>query len=168
MNRWGCAGLLIGGVIGLVLVGLFLAVARSAPSVEESWPAAALPPDVTIFVAEPTLSRIASEKLGRPARLDFEPGGQMMITSRVAVAGYEPVVTLGLSLQLQGANVVSHLHWVKLGWLTIPANWLPASARDTAATVGESIQRQIPPDFTLVGLDTTAGGLNFQLKWVGR
>jgi hypothetical protein len=167
MNRAGCTGLIVGVVIGLVVIGLFLAGTQPAPP-DDIWPPDGIPPDVTTFVSEQTLSRLATEQLGQAAVLDFEPGGQLWVTTKTPLGGYQPVVQVGLSLRLQGADVVSRLEWIKLAYLTIPANWLPADARALAASIGETIEMQIPPDFTLVGLNTTTNGISLQLKWSGR
>jgi hypothetical protein len=83
----------------------------------------------------------------------------------VEVSGLKPVVQLGLTLQSQGMTVVSRLHWLKFGFLKIPAGWLPSRLVDMGHLLGETITRQLPPDFTLVGLTTSTDGLTFQLNY---
>jgi hypothetical protein len=125
-------------------------------------------PDATVFLSERILSQIAAQEVKAPTLIDFEPNGQMRITTRTRLGGLEPVVRLGLLLELQGTEVTSRLHWVQLGFLTLPANWLPPEALETGAIIGQTINEQVPPDFTLIGLTTTTEGVNFQLKWIGR
>jgi hypothetical protein len=110
---------------------------------------------------------LASQALNRTAQIDFDTNGQMEVTTRSPVGRIEPVVQVGLQLELQGTEVVSQLRWVQLGFLTIPARWLPQAAFETASLIGQTIKNQTPPDFALVGLETTQEGINFQLKWIG-
>ncbi len=168
MNRGGCFGFFLGSVTGLLIIGLMLwlmAMPLAAPTVTET---PAIPPDVTVFVSAQSLSRLASTAQKRPVVIEFDSAGQMQVSARTQLAGYTPVIHVGIGLQMQGANVVSELRWVKLGVLVIPASWLPADVRDIAATIGDTIKAQIPSGFTLVGLTTTPTGINFQLKWTGR
>ena len=69
---------------------------------------------------------------------------------------------------MEGAELTSRLRWVQLGFLTIPAAWLPQEARETVTMVGQAIQNQTPPDFVLLGITTTPDGIEFKLKWVGQ
>jgi hypothetical protein len=54
-----------------------------------------------------------------------------------------------------------------MGFLKIPAGWLPPKAIVAGTMPGEIINQQVPPGFELVGLTTTPGGVEFQLNWVG-
>jgi hypothetical protein len=166
MNRWGCFGLLLGVLIGLLVAILILVLTRpAAPPVAVQPPAIA--PDVTVFISEQSLSRMASQILNRTTVIDFETNGQMEVTTRSPLGRIEPVMQVGLQIELQGTEVVSQLRWVQLSFLTIPARWLPQSASEMASLIGQTIKNQTPPDFALVGLETTQDGINFQLKWVG-
>jgi hypothetical protein len=160
-------GLGLGGLVGLLLVFSLLSLIRPVipPAVVQTNP---ITPDVTIFVSEQSLSRFASAALKSPVVIDFEPEGQMRVTARTQMAGFEPVVQMGLLLELQGTEVTSRLYWVQLGFLALPASWLPPEVGETAALVGQTINAQMPPEFTLVGLATDSQGITFQLKWVGR
>ena len=124
--------------------------------------------DATIFISEYSLSRIASEAINQPAVVDFDPNGQMRLTTRVPVGRFEPTTQVAIQLEMEGPEVVSRLRWVKMSFLTVPATWLPNSALESVAIVGQTIEAQTPPDFTLVGLNTTPNGINFHLKWIGR
>ncbi len=166
MKQWGCAGLIAGGIIGLLLLFLLILVTRPVAPPDITHPPT-IPPDATIFVSERSLSRIATRSAGQAATIDFNPNGQMQVTTRLKIRGFEPVVTVGLLLEMQGTEVVSRLQWVKMGFLTVPAVLLPGSAHNMAAIVGQTIAAQTPPDFILVGLTTSIDGLTFQLKWAG-
>lgn len=167
MNRWGCFGLAAGGLAGLLIVSLILIFNQPRPFTVGAL-APAVAPDVTVFLSEQTLSRLASEELQNPTVVDFEPDGLMIVSARAPWRGWEPLVHVGLRLELQGPEVVSELEWLRLGWLNLPAAWLPAEARQATAIIGQELRRQIPPDFTLVGLGTTSDGVQVQLRWVGR
>jgi hypothetical protein len=157
----------LGSLIGLLLLIFVLLLARPAIPVSPP-PPPIIPADITLFVSEQTVSRFASQTLEKPTVINFEPDGQMLVTTRTALGGFEPVMQVGLLLELQGTEVVSQLYWARLGFLTIPASWLPPEPVRAAALVGQTINDQIPPDFTIVGLTTSADGVTFQLKWVGQ
>jgi hypothetical protein len=165
-SRLGCFGLILGGMLGLlvaVIVLLLVSAGADSPILAEP----VMPPtDVSLFLSERTLSRIATEELQEPVWVDFEPGGQLELTTPVEIGGFKPVVRLGLTLESLGPEVVSQLHWLKLGFLKISANWLPPELVELGALLGETITEQIPPEFTLIGLATTADGLNFHLNWI--
>lgn len=166
MNRPGCLWTAIGAVIGflILLLALWLTQAATLPAVE---PPAAVAPDIIVFLSEQSLSRMASDRLGRPIVLDFDGNGQMQVTTRAQIRGLEPVVRLMMSISLQGSEVVSQLHGVNIGFLIVPASWLPPEAQAATALIGETIKTQTPPDFTITGLTTTPDGVTIQLKWVG-
>ena len=165
-SRLGCFGLILGGLLGvLVAVIVLLLVSAWAASPILAEPVTS-PTDVSLFLSERTLSRIATEELQEPVLVDFEPGGQLQVTTPVDIGGFKPVVQLGLTLESRGPEVVSQLHWLKLGFLNIPADWLPPELVELGALLGEKITEQVPPEFTLVGLTTTAAGLNFHLNWI--
>jgi hypothetical protein len=166
VNRWGCAGLMVGGGIGFLLITIFILLSRPALSVITP-PARTIPPDATLFASSRVLSRLATDSLQQPALIEFTPTGDMRITTTTPVGPFDPVVTGQIQLQMQGANVVSYLQWVKVGFLYFPGQLLPASGQEAAALLGQTIQAQTPPDFVLVGIDTTPEGLEFKLKWVG-
>ncbi len=168
MKQEGCLGLMLGSVLGALfcmLATLFLL--RPVPPPPSVVQSSAITPDITIFISEQSLSRLASKNLGRDTLIDFDPNGQMKIITQVEAGSLQPVIQLGLLLDMQGTEMVSQLRWVKIGFLAIPARWLPVEARDLTVIAGQAIQSQIPPDFALIGLKTTANGLNFQLKWLG-
>lgn len=167
MNRWGCLGLVAGGVVGLIIVALIL-IFNQPRSVSLVPPLPAVAPDVTVFLSEQTLSRLASEEMQNEIVVDFEPDGLMIIAGRVPWRGWEPLVHVGVRLEMQGPDVASEMEWMRLGWLNLPADWLPADARQATAIIGEELKRQVPPDFTLAGLETTAEGVQVQLRWLGR
>lgn len=166
MNRQGCLWVVAGGVIGflILLVGLWLIQVATLPVVE---PPPAVAPDITVFLSEQSLSRMASDQLGQPATLDFDENGQMRVSTRVPMRGLEPVVRLVMIIGMQGPQIVSQLHGVEIGFLTVPANWLPDKMQTMAALINETIKTQTPPDFTITGLTTTPDGVTIQLKWIG-
>jgi hypothetical protein len=90
-----------------------------------------------------------------------------MVTTRVKLAGLKPVVELGLTLERQGQVVISQLHWLQVGWLKIPATWLPPEIVALGVKPGEAITRQLPPQANLVGMTTNPDGITLQLNWVG-
>ncbi|MEW5958901.1 MAG: hypothetical protein AB1801_14305 [Chloroflexota bacterium] len=164
-SRLGCFSLAVGGLLGLLLAVLFLVFLgqqAAAPAVT-SPPAPAA--DVTLFLAEDTLSRLASAARRQPVEVDFKPNSQLEVVMPIRLLGLEPLVRLGLSLQRGESGAVSQLHWARLGLLKLPVDWLPAEALAAGPLLGDTITSQIPPDFTLVGLTTTADGLNFYLNW---
>ena len=165
-SRLGCGGLVLGSLLGLLLaVILLLLLAGRAASPILAEPV--LPPtDVSLFLSERTLSRVATQTLAEPVQLDFRPGGQVEVTMPVKMGWVRPVVRLGLTLESRGPEVVSQLHWLKVGFLIIPARWLPPELLELAPLLGDKITGEVPPEFTLVGLTTTATGLNFHLNRV--
>jgi hypothetical protein len=167
MNRWGCFGLILGCLVGLLTVILFFVWARQVASPALVQPATLADPDVTLFLSERSLSRFASDTLKSPALVDLGSDGQMEITTRIKIGGVNPVVRLGLSLEMRGTEVVSQLHWARLGFLKIPASWLPQRIVEMGALPGEIITQQAPPEFEVAGLNTTPEGIEFQLRWVG-
>lgn len=163
MSRWGCIGLGAGTLLGVLLLVLLVSAIRpEMPAITEQ--PAATAPDLMLFLSEQSVSRFASQALGKPATINFESGGQMILTTSVNIAGLEPVADVGLSLQLQGSTVVSQLHWLQVGFLRLPARWLPSEIVEMGAQVGPQMAVQLPPQFTLVGLTTTGDGLNLQLN----
>jgi hypothetical protein len=167
MSRWGCAGIMIGSGAGFLLLALLILLSHPTPS---STPpqTATIAPDVTLFTSARVLSRLAEDALQRPAFIEFTTSGDMRVTTTAPVGPFQPVVTAQIQLDMQGANVVSNLSWVKVGFLTIPGRWLPASVQEVVAQLGQSIQNRVPPDFVLIGLTPTSEGLEFKLKWVGQ
>ncbi|MBE7470792.1 MAG: hypothetical protein DPW09_15375 [Anaerolineae bacterium] len=167
MSRWGCIGLLVGSIIGvLLLMGLIRSIQPAIPAVAVQ-PAVAAP-DLTLFLSEESVSRSAAQALAQPAVINFEPGGQVILTTPISIAGWEPVIDLGLSLEQQGNQVVSRLHWAQLGWLRLPARWLPPELVELGTQPGQQLSRQIPPQFNLISLTTAADGITLQVDWVGR
>ena len=164
-SRIGCFGFIAGSLVGLLVVVLYFVFLGQQAILPGSPQAVTPSADITLFLSERTLSRLASATLQKSVALDFEPGGRIEVTLPVKMLGQEPVVRLGLSLERQGAGVVSQLHWAKVGLLKLPADRLPAEVVDTAAQLGTTITQQIPPELTLVGLTTTATGLYFHLNW---
>jgi hypothetical protein len=69
MNRWGCFGLTLGGLVGLLAAILFFVWARQVASPLPVQPAALADPDVTLFLSEHSLSRFASDTLESPTAL---------------------------------------------------------------------------------------------------
>ena len=166
MSRWGCMGLLLGSLLGLVLlILLVLFVQPTTPSV--AVPLAAIAPDLSLFLSERSVSRFAAQALGEPAAINFEPGGQVILTTRLKTGWLEPVADLGLSLEMQGTGIVSQIHWLQLGFVRIPARWLPPEIVEIGTRPGQQITQQLPPQFSLVGLTTTSEGLNLQFDWRG-
>ncbi len=167
MNRWGCIGLTAGAAIGLLLLSIAVLITRPVPPPVPASPPT-VPPDATVFVSEQAVSRLATEALGQPVAVNFEPGGQMQVSLRMPVGRIKPVLRATILLEMQGADVGSSLLWVHLGFLPIPARWLPQEVVQQVGLIGDTIRDQTPPDFVLLGLTTTANGIEFQLKWVGR
>lgn len=167
MSRWGCIGLLVGSLLGVLLLILLAFILRPGTPLVTDQPAV-VAPDLTLFLSEQSVSRFATQALGRPAAINFEPGGQMTLTTSIYVAGLEPVADVGLSLQRQGSTVVSQLHWLQVGFLRLPARWLPQEIVKLGTQTGERITSQLPPQFTLVGLTTTTDGINLQLDLTGK
>ncbi len=167
MKPWGCFGLILGSMIGLLTIMIIVLLLRPVPPPPVLQPVT-IAPDITIFMSEQSLSRIASETLNRPTVVDFDVNGQMQVTTRARIGQLKPVLDVGLLLEMQGTEVVSQLRWVRLGFLTLPARWLPQDVTEAVTAAGQAIQGQTPPDFTLIGLDTTPEGVKFQLKWVGQ
>ena len=164
-SQIGCFGLLLGGLLGLLLaVTSVLLVAAQAVSPILAEPVTA-PPDISLFLSERAVSRLVAQALTQPALVDFEPGGQLVVTTLVEIGGLKPVVQLGLTLESQGATVISQLHWLKIGFLKIPAGLLPPELVELGDQLGQTITRQLPPDFTLVSLTTSADGLTFHLNY---
>jgi hypothetical protein len=167
MNRLGCIGLVIGSLIGSVMFSLLLWSIQTAvpPLPPQGEP---IPADISLFLSERTASRFAAQALQEPTAIQFEPGGTVIVTTRVKIAGLKPVVDLGLSLERRGNVVVTQLYWLQVGLLKVPARWLPAELVALGATPGEVISQQLPPQTNLVGLSTTADGVTLQLNWAGQ
>jgi len=165
MNRAGCFGLILGGLAGLLVAILVFVAARQAASTGLTPPATPVPADVSLFLSERSVSRFASTTRQSPTLVEFTPGGQMEITTRIELGPLNPVVDLGLSLEMQGTKLVSRFDWVKVGFLKIPAGWLPQEVTQLGAAPGEAMAQQVPPQFKLVGLTTTTEGIEFQLNW---
>jgi hypothetical protein len=89
------------------------------------------------------------------------------VTTRVPVGSLEPAVRLGLVLDRQESQVVSQLLWAQLAFIKIPVAWLPQDVSALGRLPGETLTRQLPPQFTLVGLSTGENGLTVQLNWLG-
>ncbi len=167
MSRGGCLGFMVGSLVGLLLLSLLTWLIRPILS-SVAVPPEALAPDVTLFLSERSASRFATQALQEPTVVNFEPGGQAIVTTRINIGGLEPVVDLGLSLQRQGTEVVSQLHWLQLGWVRIPVRWLPPEIAALGAKPGQALTQHMPPQFALVGLTTTSEGVNLQLNWLGQ
>lgn len=166
MRRGSCAGLLIGGLIGLLLLsGLVWWIRPVTPAV----PPQPQPPtsDISLFFSERTASRLASHILAEPTVIEFEPEGRLLVTTRVPIGGLKPLVNLGLTLEQQGSAIVTQLHWLQLGWIRIPARWLPPDLAALGAAPGQAITRQLPAPANLVGLTTSSEGITLRLNWVG-
>ncbi len=168
MKEWGCLGSIAGALIGLLIVVFLLLLFQSVPPPPATIQPATIAPDITIFLSEQSLSRMASETIKRPTAVNFDVNGQMQVTTQANIFGLKPVVHVGLLLEMQGTEVVSQLRWVRFGFLTVPAGWLPQGVTEMVTVLGQTIKAQTPPDFTLIGLTTTPDGVNFQLKWVGQ
>jgi hypothetical protein len=167
-RRLGCFGLVLGSLTGLLVAMLFFVWVRWLASPVMAQPVrVAATADMTLFLSERSLSRFASDTLKSPALVDLDSGGQMKITTRTEMGGLRPVVRLGLSLEMRRTEVVTRLRWAEMGFLKIPASWLPPRIIVTGRMPGEIITQQIPPGFELVGLTTTPNGIEFQLNWVG-
>ena len=167
MSRWGCTGLFVGSLLGvLILILLVVMIQPATPPVAVQ--PAAVAPDLSLFLSERSASRFASQALGKPATLNFEPQGQVILTTSVNIAGLEPVANLGLSLERQDNVVVSRLHWLQIGFLRLPARWLPQEIVELGTRPGEQIMSKLPPQFILVGFATTADGISLQLDLTGQ
>jgi hypothetical protein len=92
----------------------------------------------------------------------------MKIITPVEISGLKPLITVGLVVEMQGTAVVSQLDWAQVGFLSVPAQWLPQSLAEASSGVGQIIRDQTPPDFVLVGLTTDSDGIIFRLKWAGQ
>ncbi len=168
MMRIGIFGLILGSLLGLLLaLILFILLARQAASPTVVQPATR-PPDVTLFLSERSLGRLVSEKLARPVGLDFKVGGQVEVITPVEIGGLEPVIHLGLSLEIQGTDLASRLRWLKIGFIKISAAWLPQKLVELGTVPGKTIAQQMPPEFALAGLETTPEGVEVRLNWLGR
>ncbi len=165
--RIGIFALILGSLLGLLLaLILFILLAwQTAPPIVTQ--PATRPPDVTLFMSERSLDRLLSEKLERPVGLDFKAGGQVEVITPVEIGGLEPVIHLGLSLEMQGTNLTSRLRWLKIGFIRISAVWLPQELVELGTMPGETIARQMPPEFALAGLETMPEGIEIRLNWLG-
>jgi len=164
----GYFGLMLGGLLGLLGALLLMLLIRLSATSPPTVQTPTIAPDVTVFLSERSLSRLASETLQRPARIDFEADGQIQVSTRLKIGGLNPVVHFGILLEMQGSNVASQIQWVQIGFITIPAQWLPQTMVESSTMIGQIMQDQAPPDFRLVGLNTSPNGVTFQLKWVGQ
>lgn len=167
MNRIGYFSLMLGGLIGLLGAIVLILLLRLSATSSVTVQTPAIAPDVTVFLSEHSLSRIASETLQRQARVDFDANGQVQISTRLKIGWLNPVVHFGVLLEMQGPNVVSQLQWLQVGFITIPARWLPQTMAESSAIIGQLMQDQTPPNFRLVGINTSPNGVTFQLKWIG-
>jgi hypothetical protein len=164
MSRWGCGGLVLGSLLGLLFLSLLIMAVQPAIPPAAILPAATAP-DVTLFLSEQSVSRFASQALDQPAVVNFEPDGRVIFTTQVKMGRLEPVVDLGLSFERQGNTVASQIHWLQLGFLKIPARWLPPEIVALGTRPGQQLTQQLPPQFTLVGLTTTTDGISLQFDW---
>ena len=162
-SHFGCFGFILGSLLGLLMAAsLLVLLAGQAASPALAQPV--LPPvDVTLFFSEQTVSRLVSDAALEPVVIDFEPDGRVVVTAPVDLGGPKPVARLGLTLEPQGNRLVSQLHWLELGFVKIPAGWLPQTLVELGSLPGEAISRELPPEFNLVGLTTTADGITFHL-----
>jgi hypothetical protein len=167
MRKWGCFGLTVGGLMGLLLAFLFLVGVRQMAVWPEIPPMVVASPDATLFLSENSISYFATEALKDEVLVDLRPHGQMQITTRAPWGRLRPVIHLGLTLEMQEQVAVSRLHWAQMGFIKFPAGWLPQSVHDLAAMPGEAITRQVPAGFHLPGFNTTEDGIEFYLNWVG-
>jgi hypothetical protein len=165
MNKWGCFGLILGGLVGLLAALLVAVAARDVAAPAPPPAVAAVPADITLFLSERSLSRLAANALNHPALVESAPEGRLEVTTPFEARGLKFTVRLGLTLTVRDGQAISRLDWVKLGFITLPAAWLPAAVTQLGTTPGEIITQQIPQGFSLVGLTTTAAGINFQFKW---
>jgi hypothetical protein len=158
---------MVGAGLGFLLLAVLVLFSRplSSPITPQS---TTIPPDATVFISDRMLSQLASTSLQRPTAVEFSPDGELQITAPFTVRGFEPVVTVGVNLGMQSTSVESDLQWLKLGFLYIPGKWLPQEMHAATAGLGPAIERQSPPDFALVGIQTLPEGLQIQLKWVGQ
>jgi hypothetical protein len=167
MNRLGCAGLMVGAGLGFLLLAILVLLTRPV-SVPVATQPPTIPPDATVVISDRMLSQLASNSLQRPTTIEFSPDGEMQVTAPFPFRDLEPVVTIGVALGMESTSVTSELRWLKLGFLYIPGKWLPQQMRAATAGLGPVIERQTPPDFALVGLQTLPNGLEIKLKWVGQ
>ncbi len=167
LGQWGCFGLTLGGLIGVLLAILFFVWIRHLALPVAVQPVTVAGADVNLFLSESLLSRFASESLESPTLIEFDSGGQMEVVTRVTRGRLKPVVRLGLSLEIQDTEVVSRLQWAQVGFLKFPAGWLPQSILEMGGGAGEIVTQQVPSGFELVGLAITPEGIEFQLNWVG-
>jgi hypothetical protein len=167
MSRWGCSGLLLGTLLGLLLLIGLVRAFRPEISPASTVVPAPIAPDLALFLSEQSISQFAAQTLGKPTLVNFEPEGQVLLTTPVNIAGLEPVADMGLSLEVRDNRIVSQLHWLQVGLLRLPVEWLPQEIADLGAQPGEQITRQLPAQFTIIGLTTTAEGITLQLTWAG-
>jgi hypothetical protein len=167
MRRGSCLALLVGIVVGSLLLGLLVWWIRPVTPLVPVQPEIANP-DITLFLSEQTASRFASQALREPTMIQFDSGGQIVVTTRVAVGGQKPLVDLGLTLERVGPAVSTQLHWLQIGWIRVPARWLPSDLVALGAVPGQAITRQLPPQATLVGLTTSSDGITLRLNWAGQ
>jgi len=66
------------------------------------------------------------------------------VTTPFEVIGLKLTVRLGLTLTLRDGQAISRLDWAKIGFLTLPAAWLPAESSKWGRPPGEIITQQIP------------------------
>lgn len=159
----GCFGFILGGLLGLLAATsllIWLGGQAAFPTLAQP---VAPPADVTLFFSEQTAGRLASAGAPAPVTVDFEPGGRVVATGPLDLGELRPVARLGLTLEQQGGRLVSRLSWLELGFLKIPARWLPPALAALGSGPGEAISRELPPGFSLIGLTTTADGLIFHL-----
>lgn len=159
----GCFGFILGGLLGLLAATsllIWLGDQAAFPALAQPIPP---PADVTLFFSEQTVGRLASTGVPEPVTVDFEPGGRLFVTLPLDLGRLKPAARLAVTLEQQGGRLVSRLSWLELGFLKIPARWLPPTLVALGSGPGEAISRELPPGFSLVGLTTTAGGLIFHL-----
>lgn len=166
MRRGSCLALLAGIVVGSLLLGLLVWWLRPVTPAVPPQPQVATS-DITLFFSERTASRLASQALTEPTVIGFAPDGQLLVTTRVDVGGLKPLVDLGLTLERQGPAITTQLHWLQVGWLRVPAHWLPSNLVALGGVPGQAITRQLPPQATLVGLTTSSDGITLRLNWTG-
>lgn len=166
MRRGSCLTLLAGIAVGSLLLGLLVWWIRPVTPAVPPQPQAAAS-DISLFFSERTASRLASQALAEPTVIGFESDGQLLVTTRVAIGGLKPLVDLGLTLERRGSAIVTQLHWLQIGWLRVPARWLPPDLAALGSVPGQAITRQLPPQATLVGLTTSNDGITLRLNWTG-